>query len=271
MGGWSLFSFDLELFVQVRQAEEEGFLAEVPQFALLDLEDLWNFHQGPVVVVVSIFQVLFEPFYADLSILCQYIFLLFHQGPVVVVVCGGNLVSTAMVIPFWKLSLSFFCFVFLTLRQHFVLSKVESWRADSVFKPYIDKGSIEEPKYYRWSSFPVQLSFDRERNQSATDNQMTIGTYQFQSTAYEMYQSYSYLVLQIVSVQSFRKILACYAKKHCHIEFREQFLSKKLPTYRKEPRWNTWMSESSAFLSLGSHPVERNFLSYCPNCPSHAF
>ena len=44
------------------------------KFALFDLEDLWNFHQGPVVVVVSIFQVLFEPFYADLSILCQYIF-----------------------------------------------------------------------------------------------------------------------------------------------------------------------------------------------------
>ena len=43
MGGWSLFSFDLELFVQVRQAEEEGFLAEVQQFALFDLEDLWNF------------------------------------------------------------------------------------------------------------------------------------------------------------------------------------------------------------------------------------
>ena len=46
MGGWSLFSFDLELFVQVRQAEEEGFLAEVQQFALFDLEDLWNF-QNP--------------------------------------------------------------------------------------------------------------------------------------------------------------------------------------------------------------------------------
>ena len=44
MGGWSLFSFDLELFVQVRQAEEEGFLAEVQQFAAL--EDLWNF-QNP--------------------------------------------------------------------------------------------------------------------------------------------------------------------------------------------------------------------------------
>ena len=188
------------------------------------------------------------------------IYLFFHQGPIVVVVCGGNLVSTAMVIPFWKLSLSFFCFVFLTLRQHFVLSKVESWRADSVFKPYLEKESIEEPKYYRWSSFLVQLSFDRERDQSATDNQMIISTYQFQSSAYEMYQSYNYLVLQIVSVQSFRKILACYAKKHCHIEFREQFLSKKLPTYRKAIRTEMkYMNVRIVSISKSGESPSRNY------------
>ena len=168
MGGWSLFSFYLELFVQVRQAEEEGFLAEVPQFALFDLEEIFKIPTNMKLALVQLTSR--NPTRAQLSLLFRssklflshfmpiYLFyanihIFFHQGPVVVVVCGGNLVSTAMVIPFWKLSLSFFCFVFLTLRQHFVLSKVESWRADSVFKPYLDKGSVEEPKYYRWSSF----------------------------------------------------------------------------------------------------------------------
>ena len=50
------------------------------KLALARLTSSRIFYQGPVVVVVSIFLVLFDH-YANLIILCQYIFFIFPPGP----------------------------------------------------------------------------------------------------------------------------------------------------------------------------------------------